>query len=70
MFYDPQNVAQHGPQITARPGTKRHAAQCAARARFFAILEGNHLAHVARIEAKIQTLLASAVRDIPPAGHA
>lgn len=36
-MYDPNNPAHVGPQVTARPGTKRHLRQVQARATFFAI---------------------------------
>jgi len=36
-MYDPNNPAHVGPQVTARPGTKRHLRQVRARAVFFAI---------------------------------
>jgi hypothetical protein len=49
-LYDPKDYAAMGPQITARPGTKRHSAQCRARAAFFAVMAGN-------ADAKLQRLL-------------
>ena len=61
-MYDPNDYAAMGPQITARPGTKRHLAQCRARAAFFAILEGNARAKAARIEAQISNLLDTSAR--------
>jgi hypothetical protein len=36
-MWNPNNPAHVGPQITARPGTKRHLKQVQARATFFAV---------------------------------
>lgn len=55
--YDPNNFAAMGPQVTARPGTKRYAAQSAARIRFFNIMAAGLEAKAHRIEADIFYIL-------------
>ncbi len=61
-MYDPKDYAAMGPQITARPGTKRHAAQCLARKGFFNVMAANAAAKAARSDAALQHLLDTSAR--------
>ena len=49
MKYDPTNIEAMGPQITARPGSKRRIQQDQARATFFAIRAANAEAALQRL---------------------
>jgi len=50
-MYDPSNPAHVGPQVTARPGTKRHLNQVRARQVFFAIRASDAAAKADRAKA-------------------
>lgn len=63
MMYDPTNTEAMGPQITARPGTKRHSRQCAARRAFFNIM-------TSQTQVEIDLLTAGWLLLIPEAGNA
>lgn len=49
-MYDHNNPAHVGPQVTARPGTKRHLRQVRARQIFFAIQASGATANAKRAQ--------------------
>ena len=59
-----------GPQITARPGTKRHLAQTIARAKFFAILHVTAKADHRRAQAALDAHTAKMLATLPASGNA
>ena len=59
-----------GPQITARPGTKRHLAQTIARAKFWAIIHSSEAAKTRRLHARINEITTELLNIMPPAGNA
>lgn len=69
-MYDPNNPAHVGPQVTARPGTKRHLAQTIARAKFFAIYHSNAKAAVRRAEQALADHMTKMLTILPPSGCA
>ena len=69
-MYDPTNPAHVGPQVTARPGTKRHLAQTRARAVFFAILHSTAKADTRRAEAALAAHMTKMLNVLPTMGNA
>jgi hypothetical protein len=69
-MYDPSNPAHIGPQITARPGTKRHLAQTIARAKFFAINHSSAKANLRRAEAALAAHMTKMLTNLPASGSA
>jgi hypothetical protein len=69
-MYDPTNPGHVGPQITARPGTKRHLAQTIARAKFFAILHSSARADLRRAEAALAAHMTKMLHILPGLGNA
>ena len=69
-MYDPSNPAHVGPQVTARPGTKRHLAQTRARAVFFAILHSSAKADTRRAEAALAAHMTKMLDILPAVGNA
>ena len=69
-MYDPTNPAHVGPQVTARPGTKRHLAQTSARAVFFAILHSSAKAEARQAEAALAAHMTKMLNILPTMGNA
>lgn len=69
-MYDPNDYAARGPQITARPGTKRHLKQTIARATFFAVLRVAASGETRRLQAKLDAMTSEFLSNATPAGNA
>jgi hypothetical protein len=67
-MYDSNDYAAKGPQVTARPGTKRHLRQCVARATFFNVLAVTKAAETRRLQARIDEVATEILVISPPAG--
>ena len=59
-----------GPQVTARPGTKRHLRQTIARATFFAIMHSTAKADLRRAQAALDAHMTKMLGIFPPKGNA
>ena len=57
---------ERGPQITARPGTKRHLRQTIARANFWAIIHSSEAAKTRRLKARINDITTELLTIMPP----
>ena len=59
-----------GPQVTARPGTKRHLRQTIARATFFAIMHSAAKADLRRAQAALDAHMTKMLGTLTPKGNA
>lgn len=69
-MYDPNDYAARGPQVTARPGSKRHARQVAVRIGFFNIIAATERGKAARVQAEIDLLTTGWLLLLPVQGQA
>jgi hypothetical protein len=64
------DIENSGPQVTARPGTKRHLRQTIARAKFWAIIHSSARADTRRAEAALAAHMSKMLDILPPQGNA